>query len=155
MKQPLICLVTIISLALFGGIKAEAQEPFAISEENIWHPTFMGQDKNAFTQWVKEHQRYPKKAKKAGIQGRVVVRFTIDEKGRMTDVEVLRGAHPLLDKEALRVIKSASKKWTAGTRNGKPYAFKYIMPVVFDLSESQHNSPSQTPNSQRYGNQEI
>ena len=84
-----------------------------------------------FSKWVKEHQRYPRKAKKAGIQGRVVVGFTIDEKGRMTDVKVVRGVHPLLDKEALRVIKSAPKKWTAGTRNGKSFAFKYTIAVSF------------------------
>ena len=144
MKKPLLCLVTIISLALFGSINANAQVDvaditshkevdvgFFLPEEDVWHPTFMGQDKFAFSKWVKEHQRYPRKAKKAGIQGRVVVGFTIDEKGRMTDVKVVRGVHPLLDKEALRVIKSAPKKWTAGTRNGKSFAFKYTIAVGF------------------------
>lgn len=144
MKKPLLCLVTIVTLALFGSINADAQVDvvdttshkevgvdYSLPEEDIWHPTFMGQDKNAFSKWVKEHQRYPRKAKKAGIQGRVTVRFTIDEKGRMTDVKVVRGVHPLLDKEAIRVIKSAPKKWTAGTRNGKPFAFKYTIAVGF------------------------
>ena len=133
MKKPLLCLVTIISLSLFGSMNANAQVDVAyfLPEEDVWHPTFMGQDKYAFSKWVKEHQRYPRKAKKAGIQGRVVVGFTIDEKGRMTDVKVVRGVHPLLDKEALRVIKSAPKKWTAGTRNGKSFAFKYTIAVGF------------------------
>ena len=144
MKKLLLCLVTIVTLALFGSINADAQVDvvdttshkevgvdYSLPEEDIWHPTFMGQDKNAFSKWVKEHQRYPRKAKKAGIQGRVTVRFTIDEKGRMTDVKVVRGVHPLLDKEAIRVIKSAPKKWTAGTRNGKPFAFKYTIAVGF------------------------
>ena len=146
MKRPFLCFVTLVSLALLGSMKAHAQvvvadttshkevsADFFLPEDDVWHPTFMGQDKNAFSQWVKEHQRYPKKAKKAGIQGRVVVRFTIDEKGRMTDVQLVRGVHPLLDKEALRVIKSAPKKWTAGTRNGKPFAFKYTLTVGFFL----------------------
>ena len=153
MKKTLYSLVTIISLALFGSINAIAQEDvtdttshkevgmdFYLPEDNIWHPSFMGRDKNEFSKWVKEHQRYPKKAKKAGIQGRVVVGFTIDEKGRMADVQLVRGVHPLLDKEALRVIKSAPKKWTAGTRNGKPSAFKYTMAVGFNLPESQRKS---------------
>ena len=153
MKKPLYSLVTIISLALSASLNANAQVDvadttsqkevgmdFFMPEDNIWHPCFMGQDKNEFSKWVKEHQRYPQKAKKAGIQGRVVVGFTIDEKGRMTDVKLVRGVHPLLDKEALRVIKSAPKKWTAGTRKGKPFAFKYTMAVIFNLPESQRES---------------
>lgn len=77
MEKPLLCLVTIISLALFGSINANAQVDVAdttshkevgvgyfLPEEDVWHPTFMGQDKFAFSKWVKEHQRYPRKAKK-------------------------------------------------------------------------------------------
>ncbi|MBO4757692.1 MAG: energy transducer TonB [Bacteroidales bacterium] len=108
---------------------------YLLPEEDVLHPSFMGQDKNAFSKWIKEHQRYPQKAKKAGVYGRVLVSFTIDEEGRMTDVKLVRSVHPLLDKEALRVIKSAPKKWTAGTRNGKPFAFKYYMPVIFNLPD--------------------
>lgn len=153
MNNPLYSLVTIISLALLGSLNANAQVDVAdtschkevgvdycLPEEDVWHPTFMGKDKNEFSKWVKEHQRYPQKAKKAGIQGRVAVGFTIDEKGRMTDVKLVRGVHPLLDKEALRVIKSAPKKWSPGTRNGRPFAFKYTMAVGFALPESQRES---------------
>ncbi len=123
-------------IALSLSLPAAAQENVmetSFPEENVWHPTFMGQDKNAFSKWVKEHQRYPEKAKKEGVTGRVVASFVIDEKGRMKDVQIVKGVHPLLDKETLRVIKSAPKKWTPGTKDGKPFAFKYYLTVIWPV----------------------
>jgi TonB family protein len=61
--------------------------------------------------------KYPKEAVRQGIQGRVQVDFVIDEKGRVTDVRAVRSSHPLLEEEALRVIK-ASPDWKPG-RVGK------------------------------------
>jgi len=69
--------------------------------------------------WVYKYQRYPKEAISQGIKGRVMVSFIIEKDGTVAQVEVERSAHPLLDKEALRVI-SASPKWKAGRKaNGR------------------------------------
>ena len=112
-----------------------AEDVFCIYEPNQLKPTFNGEDANSFAKWVKTHQRYPRKAKKAGIGGRVILTFKINEKGKLTDIQIRRGVHPLLDKEAVRVVKSAPQKWTAGTQNGKPITVTYIFPVIFSLSE--------------------
>lgn len=53
-----------------------------------------------FREWIDSQVRYPKALKKEGIQGRVAVGFTITRQGRLTDVKVYKGVHPLLDKEA-------------------------------------------------------
>ena len=93
-------------------------------------PSFMGGDANAFSRWVNAHLKYPEIAKEYGLQGRVLIRFIVDIDGSVTDVKVLEGADPFLDKEAVRVV-SSSPKWTPGTQNGKPLRVSYTFPVVF------------------------
>lgn len=78
-------------------------------------PSFMGSTRpDVFLKkWVYTYLRYPKAALEQGIQGRVLVGFTITGTGKVTDVKVLRSVHPLLDEEAVRVI-SASPDWKPG-----------------------------------------
>ena len=66
-------------------------------------------------------------------QGKVLLSFTVDTDGSVIDAKVLRGAHPVLDAEALRVIESCKEKWTPGMMGGKPVRVKYIFPVIFQL----------------------
>jgi protein TonB len=82
--------------------------------------------------WVNENLVYPKEAYEDGTQGKVTVQFTIDKTGEVRDVCVLRGVHPALDKEAVRVI-SSSPKWTPAIYDGKPASVTYNFPVVFQL----------------------
>lgn len=97
---------------------------------------FDGKDEKAFSRWVKKHKRYPEDAKKAGIEGRVVTQFTITKEGKLTNVKILKGVHPLLDEEAIRVIKSAPQKWEPGVnKKGEPIDGTYVFPVIFNLMD--------------------
>lgn len=82
--------------------------------------------------WIYKHLKYPKEAQDNNIQGRVIVRFFVKTDGLISDVEVVRPVHPLLDKEAVRVIKSMPKFKTT-TQNGKPVNGTYVMTVPFQL----------------------
>ena len=104
--------------------------PFATVEVK---PTFNGGTANEFSKWVNENLKYPQAAKDAGIQGRVVLQFTVYPDGSVRDTKVLRGVNPDLDAEALRVV-SASPDWTPGYVNGKPVKVTYTFPVIFQLS---------------------
>ena len=95
-------------------------------------PTFQGKDAAEFSKWVAENLNYPKEAKEASIQGRVLVGFDICEDGAIRNVRVLRGVHEALDAEAVRVI-SASPKWEPGMEGGKPVKVNYSFPVIFIL----------------------
>ena len=95
-------------------------------------PTFNGGDANEFSKWVNENLRYPKTAKDAKAQGRVVLQFTVYPDGKVLDVNVLRGVHPDLDAEALRVV-SSSPDWTPGYVKGEPVKVTYTFPVIFQL----------------------
>ena len=108
----------------------KAAVPYSMLEK---HPTFQGKDAGAFALWVAEHLTYPAEAKEAGIQGRVMVGFEICEDGSVRNAKVLRGVHPALDAEAVRVL-SASPKWEPGYQDGKPVKVSFNFPVVFKLN---------------------
>ncbi len=103
--------------------------PFQLVEEK---PSFMGGDSNSFAKWINERLRYPETAKANGIQGRVTVQFTIDVRGFVSDVKIVKGVEPSLDKEAIRVI-SMSPRWAPGKINGKAVKVIYSYPVIFQL----------------------
>ena len=99
-----------------------------------YKPTFLGSaDPKVFLQkWVYTYMKYPKEAVSQGIQGRVLVEFVIDEKGKVGDVKVLRGADPLLDAEAVRIV-SASPDWKAGWLRGKKVKSRMSLYIEFRL----------------------
>ncbi len=76
---------------------------------------------------------YPQMAQKAGIQGRVYVRFVVSKQGDVVDPEVVRGPGAGLNKEALRVISKA--EFRPGIQQGHPVKVKYTMPIVFQLDK--------------------
>jgi protein TonB len=71
-------------------------------------------------------------AKENGVQGRVVVQAIINADGSLTDLKIIRGCDPSLDKEALRVI-SLSPKWKPGTQNGRAVPTIFTFTVTFQL----------------------
>ncbi|MEN6618543.1 MAG: energy transducer TonB [Rikenellaceae bacterium] len=107
----------------------EEEIPFLIVEEK---PTFQGGDENEFTKWVFARLVYPEIAKENGIQGRVTLQFLVNTDGSVSDVKVLRGVDPSLDKEAVRIV-SSSPKWKPGRQRNKPVKVRYTFPVIFQL----------------------
>lgn len=95
-------------------------------------PLFPGGEKEMY-RFIGQNLKYPVSAQEANIQGKVVVRFVVDQNGSINDVEILRGIDPNCDKEALRVIKNMPK-WVPGKQNGIPVKVYYTMPIVFRLS---------------------
>ena len=107
----------------------DGTEVYNIVEEM---PKFQGEDADAFRVYISQNLKYPKIAKDHGIQGKVFVSFIIDTKGDITNVKVVRGVDPSLDKEAIRVINS-SPKWEPGKQDGKAVNVQYTFPIVFSL----------------------
>ena len=102
-------------------------------EEDIFQvvedmPTFPGD----INKWLGKNVKYPVIAQENNIQGRVTVQFVIERDGSITDVKVLRGVDPSLDKEAVRVVKSMPK-WKPGKQRGKPVRVSYTVPINFRL----------------------
>ncbi|MEE1085037.1 MAG: energy transducer TonB [Paludibacteraceae bacterium] len=98
-------------------------------------PVFPGGQK-ALMEFLKSNLVYPKAAQDSSIQGRVIVKFTIEKDGSITDVEVVRGVHPALDEEAVRVV-SMMPKWKPGTQMGDTVRTKFTLPVLFKINQEE------------------
>ena len=94
-------------------------------------PNFPG-GQGELMKYLRNNIKYPAEAQKKKIEGRVIVTFVVDKKGRVVNPMVERSVHPLLDAEALRVIKRMPK-WKAGKVNGEPVNVKYRLPITFKL----------------------
>jgi protein TonB len=108
----------------------DEEEIFVIVEEM---PTFRGGDINKFREYINEHLKYPEAAAESGVQGRVILSFVVEPTGKVSNVKVLRGVDPHLDKEAVRVIES-SPEWNPGKQRGKPGRVSFNIPVIFVLN---------------------
>ncbi|WP_456426909.1 energy transducer TonB [Rhodocaloribacter sp.] len=75
--------------------------------------------------------RYPELAKKAGVQGRVIVQFVVNEQGDVENATVIRGIGGGADEEALRVISAA--KFKPGKQRGRPVKVRMSLPILFKL----------------------
>lgn len=87
----------------------------------------------AMLQYIMKNIKYPEQAMKEGIQGRVAVRFIVEKDGSISDVRPVLSVHPLLNKEAVRVVESMPK-WSPGKQNGKPVRVRFNVPVMFKLN---------------------
>jgi len=103
-------------------------EIFIIVEET---PEFPGGTR-ALYQYISSHVRYPVIAQENGIQGKVYVKFVVDEVGNVSNAEVLRPVEDSLDKEALRVINSLPR-FKPGKQRGKPVKVYYNAQITFQL----------------------
>lgn len=81
---------------------------------------------------VKSLLKYPKKARKKKIEGRVIVQFVIEKDGSIGEVKVVRGKDSELDKEAVRIIKNL-KPFTPGMMGDTPVRVWYSLPIDFKI----------------------
>lgn len=94
-------------------------------------PSFPG-GTNALNTFIVSNLKYSVFAQEKGIQGRVVVKFIVEKDGSISNVEVDRSVNPVLDNEAMRVVK-AMPKWIPGQINGKAVKVECSHPFVFQL----------------------
>jgi TonB family protein len=94
-------------------------------------PQYPGGEK-ALLEYIGQHLRYPADAHQNGIQGRIIVRFIVNESGKVGDAEVVRGVYPSIDAEGLKVVNSLPD-WIPGEQNGKKVAVYYTLPITFKL----------------------
>ena len=87
---------------------------------------------DAFFAYLKNNQQYPAKARKNKVQGKVMVSFTVEKDGKLTDLKVEKKLGNGLDEEALRLLEKGPK-WLPAQCKGEPIRQKMILPVIFQL----------------------
>lgn len=96
-------------------------------------PEFPGGEK-AMYEFMNKNIHYPAAAQEDGIEGTVVVQFTIAKDGSVTGAKAVRSPHESLSNEAVRMVMSMPK-WTPGRNNGQAVKVNYTLPVRFKLSK--------------------
>ena len=126
-----------------GTIHTKVEGPIGISTESTVQgkvydmveqaPSFPGGSSELMS-YLSKNIKYPKEAQAAKQEGRVIVQFVITSDGSVADIKVVRGVSPVLDMEALRVVKKMPK-WTPGRQDGKAVNVRYTLPVTFRLNK--------------------
>jgi len=88
----------------------------------------------AFSRYLSSNTKYPRTARKYGIQGQVVLSFVVEKDGKTTDITITKSVDPAIDQEAVRVI-SDSPLWIPGVQFGRPVRVVYSIPINFYLKE--------------------
>jgi len=99
-------------------------------------PTFLSNANPSFfmQKWVYQYLKYPQECIENGIQGRVMVEFTIGKDGKVKDVHVIKSVDPLLDAAAVKVV-AASPNWKSARKDGKKVDCYMTIPVEFKLKK--------------------
>ena len=121
-----ILFITMLCVLLVGCANKSRQQtagnaPIS-AKDSIYHlpdqyPEYPGGIGNLMKQ-IENSIQYPEGARKKGVEGRVIVQFFVDEKGKVIEPQVLKSVEPSLNKEALRIV-SMLPTWKPGTWEGK------------------------------------
>jgi len=113
-------------------------KPEEVKEETVFimgtleqNPEFPG-GMLGLQKFLSNSVKYPVFAQEQGIQGTVYLTFIISKTGKVEQVKLLRGADPVLDKEALRVVNSMPD-WKPGKQSGNPVKVSFQVPIKFSL----------------------
>ena len=96
-------------------------------------PEFAG-GQAALMKFLSENMKYPSVDIEMGNEGRVICTFVVEKDGSITDIKVIRGVSPTIDKEAVRVI-SEMPNWKPGFQNGRIVRVKFTLPVHFKITK--------------------
>ena len=108
---------------------ADMEEKIFIVTEVM--PEFPGGEE-ARMKFLRDNLIYPSEMMEKGIGGRVIVSFVVEKDGSITNIEVVKSVHELLDAEAVRVIK-LMPKWTHAIHIGKHVRVRFRIPINFTL----------------------
>lgn len=120
-------------LALVMGLLSNPKTAFAQQKEKVYSVADkMPEIKGGLSSLYKKI-KYPQKARKSGISGRVYIQFIVDKNGDVKNPKVLKGIGGGCDKAAVSAIKDV--KFKPGKKGGKNVNVKFTLPVAFRLQE--------------------
>lgn len=111
-----------------GQYTPDAKGIYSVCEEQ---PEFPGGMMECM-KFLAKNIKYPVECMKQGIQGRIIVQFIVDKNGKVRKPKVVHGAHPDLNKEALRVTR-LMPKWKPGKVKGENVTCRFTIPITFSL----------------------
>ena len=128
--------------------KESSYQVFEIVEEL---PVFPGGD-GEMKKFIDRNLHYPESAQSSGTEGRVMVQFTVQSDGSITDAHVLKGLGEAFDTEAVRVV-SSMPKWKPGMQRGEKVRVRYLLPITFRATGSTAGGVKESITSQQADSQ--
>lgn len=122
--------MSLIMTATFAQVVSVEAKPVDVPQKMAEYPGGI----SALMTFLKNTLKYPKDCEAAGIEGRVVMRFVINEDGSISDMEPVNSPDERLTAEAKRVI-SLMPKWTPAMDKGKKVKMRYSLPITFRLPD--------------------
>jgi TonB family protein len=95
-------------------------------------PSFAGGGIDKFREWMIYNIKLSGIADKKNISGTILITFIVNINGDVTNVTVQKGINPLIDNEAVKIVKS-SPRWTPGRQQGHPVRIIYKLPLTFSM----------------------
>lgn len=108
-------------------VEGESEIMLLVEEE----PEFPG-GMDSLVQYISNNLRYPEEAQKAGIEGKVYVRFVVEKDGSISNIMILRDIGCGCGKEAVRVVR-AMPKWKPGRNKGEAVRSEFNLPIRFQI----------------------
>ena len=145
------------------ALNAQEQETiFNLVEVQPLFGNCQGMDKNAASEcsnkavieFLSRNLSYPPIARESGIQGTVVVQFTVAKDGSTSDHKILRDIGGGCGKEALRVVEMM-RTWKPGQQNGQVVAARMTLPIRFQLESDLPSGPQFTLYTGKYSSDHI
>jgi TonB family protein len=87
-----------------------------------------------FRNHISQKINYPKHSRRAEIEGKVMVQFSIDASGKGSRLRLTKAVYKDLDREAIRVIESFNK-WPIPKYKGKNTNLMLVAPIEFRLAD--------------------
>lgn len=124
---------------VFADLKDEAPMPPPTPSESKEGDFFVAvEDMPELKGGLADLQReitYPEEAREAGIQGKVIIQFIVNEEGEVENPQVIQGIGGGADEEALRVVRMA--EFEPGMQDGEPVRVQYSLPITFQLASEE------------------
>ena len=112
-------------------VRVRGTAPVIKREDTFEEASFPG-GSTALTQYIKTNLQYPKECREGAPIGRVILGFTVNKDGSLSNIKVEKSLAPILDEEAIRVLKSMPK-WTPAKKNGKVVKSHATVPFTFKV----------------------
>ena len=125
--------------AEIGEKAVESSDPKKVFKGKVYDlvdemPSFPGGLEELY-KWIDNNVQYPAVARENGIEGRVILKFIVEKDGSLSDSTVIHSVHPMVDREALRLV-GQMPKWNPGKRAGILVRVRYCLPIKFKVGES-------------------
>ena len=111
-------------------VEKPVEKVFDIAEVN---PSYIG-GVEAMMKFLSKNINYPIYGRENNIEGKVIVQFIVDEKGKISNPKILRGMGGEFDENAIAAVKKMPK-WNPGLQHGKPVKVKFTIPIIYNLNK--------------------